>query len=115
MKKKDEPGRLTPARKKRLEASGWRAGSVREFLGLSDQEAALIEIKLALARGLRSRRIRLGLTQAQLARRIHSSQSRVAKMESGDSSVSLDLLVRTLLALGASPRDVARAIGTRAA
>lgn len=102
------------ARRKRLESSGWKVGTAREFLGLSDEESALVEIRLALARGLRTKRERNRLTQAALARRIHSSQSRVAKMETGDPSVSIDLLVRTLLALGADPRELARIIGSAA-
>lgn len=88
---------------------------MQEFLGLSAAESALIEIRLALARGLRVRRERKHLTQGSLARRIGSSQSRVAKMEAGDPSVSIDLLVRALLALGADPRDLARIIGSAAA
>lgn len=113
--KKDDIRRMTPEKRKRLEASGWRVGSVQEFLGLSDAEAALIEIRLALARGLRARRLRKRLTQADLARQLSSSQSRVAKMETGDPTVSIDLLVRALLALGAAPRDLARIIGSTAA
>lgn len=94
----------------RLEAAGWRVGSARIFLELSDEEASFVELKLALARGLRTRRERRGLTQSQLAKMIESSQSRVAKMESGDRSVSLDLLVRSLLVTGASKREIARII-----
>lgn len=115
MKKRDETRPMTAERRKRLEAAGWKVGTVQEFLGLSDAESALIEIRLALARGLRLRRERKHLTQAALARRIGSSQSRVAKMETGDPSVSIDLLVRTLLAIGADPREVARIIGSAAA
>src|SRR5581483_4278956 len=48
------------------------------------------------------RRAELGLSQAVVAKRLGSSQSRVAKMEAGDPSVSLDLLLRALLALGAT-------------
>jgi DNA-binding XRE family transcriptional regulator len=98
------------AKKKRLAAKGWRIGTAREFLGLTAQEEALIELKLQLAATLRRRRIRRRLTQTELARILKSSQSRVAKMESGDPSVSLDLLARSLIALGASPRELARAI-----
>ncbi len=94
----------------RLEAAGWTVGSAQDFLGLSDAEAALIELKLALSAALRDQRKRRRLSQAQLARRLRSSQSRVAKMEAGDPSVSMDLLVRSLLALGASSTDLARAI-----
>ena len=94
----------------RLEAAGWAVGSAQDFLRLTDAEAAVIELKLALSRSLRERRKRRGLSQTDLARRLHSSQSRVAKMEAGDPSVSVDLLMRSLLAIGASPNDLARAI-----
>ena len=100
-------------KRKRLEAAGWRVGSAQEFLGLSDQEAAFVEVKVALGTYLRRYRARRGLTQTALAQRIGSSQSRVAKMEAGDPSVSLDLQVRALLALGATARDVARAFGAK--
>lgn len=98
-------------KRKRLEAKGWKVGSVKEFLALSDQEAAYIELRLKLARGLKARRHASGLSQTQLAKAMRSSQSRVAKMEAGDPTVSLDLLVQSLLALGASNRDVGQIIG----
>lgn len=97
-------------KKGRLEARGWRLGSAQEFLGLSDQESAYVELRLRLAESLRVRRQKRKLSQTDLARMLRSSQSRVAKMEGGDPSVSIDLLVRSLLALGASNRDLARAI-----
>ena len=115
MKKRADIRPMTARKRKRLEAAGWKVGTVQEFLGLTDAEAALIEIKLALTRGVRSLRGRKHLSQTELARRIGSSQSRVAKMETGDPSVSIDLLVRTLLALGADPRELARIIGSAAA
>lgn len=115
MKTKSEVRRMPVAKRKRLEAAGWKVGTVQEFLGLSDAEVVFIEIRLALARGLRVRRERKHLTQSELAHRIGSSQSRVAKMESGDPTVSLDLLVRALLALGTAPRELARLIGSTAA
>jgi ribosome-binding protein aMBF1 (putative translation factor) len=95
----------------KLRKAGWRSGSVRDFLKLSDEEAALVEMRLALSRDLRQRRVGGGLSQSDLAARMGSSQSRIAKMEAADSSVSLDLLIRSLLALGASTRDIARALG----
>ena len=97
-------------RKTRLRRAGWKVGTVREFLGLSKAEEALVELKLILSRALRERRVRCRLTQAQLARLLKSSQSRVAKMEAGDPSVSIDLLSRSLLAIGATQRDLAQAI-----
>jgi DNA-binding XRE family transcriptional regulator len=99
---------MKKTKKKRLEAAGWRVGTTAELLDLTPVEEAFIELKLALAQSLRDRRKRRKLTQTQLARLLKSSQSRVAKMESSDPSVSLDLLVRSLLVLGASPRDLAR-------
>jgi DNA-binding XRE family transcriptional regulator len=97
-------------KKTRLERAGWKVGTVRELLGLSRAEEALVELKLVLSRGLRKRRARRKLTQAQLARLLKSSQSRVAKMEAGDPSVSIDLLIRSLLAMGATQRELAQVI-----
>ena len=94
-------------KKKRLAAKGWKVGGAAELLGLSPEEEAYIEIRLRLAEGLKRRRLRRRITQVELAKSVRSSQSRIAKMEAGDPTVSIDLLVRTLLALGASKRDVA--------
>jgi DNA-binding XRE family transcriptional regulator len=99
-------------KKKRLRKRGWAVGDAQDFLGLTDEEAAYIELKLALSRKLRQRRARKKLTQMQLARMIKSSQSRVAKMEAGDPTVSLDLLIRSLLVLGTSRTELARVIST---
>jgi len=99
----------------RLEAEGWRVGTASEFLGLSPEEGAFVELKLALADYLRKLRTERGWTQTLVAKRLRSSQSRVAKMEAADPSVSVDLLVRSLLTLGASRRDVGRVIGSPAA
>jgi len=98
----------------RLRNAGWKVGSTKEFLGLTDEESALIEMKLALARNLKERRTARNLTQKQLAEQLGSSQSRVAKMEAADASVSLDLLVRTLLVLGATRQQLGRIIGRQA-
>jgi len=100
-------------KKRRLEARGWKVGSAQEFLRLTDEEAAYIDLKLRLAGHLRERRQDRGLTQAKLGRYLKSSQSRVAKMEAADPSVSLDLLIRSLLALGASNRELSRIIAAR--
>lgn len=98
-------------KKKRLEDSGWRVGSASEFLELSPEEAAFVELKLTLSSELRERRNEAGLSQVDLAQRLGSSQSRVAKMEASDPSVSVDLLIRALLAAGASRKEIAGAIG----
>ena len=101
---------MRKSKRDRLEAKGWRFGTAQEFLGLSNEESAYVELRVRLADSLRQRRQKRNLSQVELARVVHSSQSRVAKMESGDPTVSLDLLIRSLLALGASARDIARAI-----
>ena len=100
-------------KQKRLEEKGWRVGSADEFLELSPEESAYIDLKLRLSDSLRKRRTNKRLSQQQLASLIKSSQSRFAKMEAGDPAVSLDLLVKTLLALGASDLDLAKAIAAR--
>lgn len=98
------------AKKDRLAKKGWRIGSADELLGLSPEESAYIELKLNLSEKLRQKRVRKKLTQGDLAQLISSSQSRVAKMEAGDPSVSVDLLVRSLLALGVSRKELGRSI-----
>ncbi len=97
----------------RLERAGWAVGDAGAFLRLSDDERRFIETKLALAAGLRRWREQLGLTQMEVAQRFGSSQSRVAKMESADQTVSTDLLLRSLFRLGASRRDVARLLSQK--
>jgi DNA-binding XRE family transcriptional regulator len=101
---------MREAKQRRLAANGWKTGSAKDFLGLTEQEDAYIELRLRLAEGLKARRIQQRLTQIDLAKAVQSSQSRVAKMEAGDPSVSLDLLVRALLTLGASARELAKII-----
>lgn len=99
---------MNKEKRARLEAAGWRIGSVQEFLGLSDEETAYIEIRLVLSNQLKKRRATKRISQSKLATLLSSSQSRVAKMEAGDPSVSLDLLIRSLLATGHSPADIGK-------
>ena len=105
---------MDAAKRKRAKAAGWHEGTVADLLGLSREEAIFIEVKLALGRFLREWREQQGLSQREAARILKSSQSRVAKMEAADGSVSLDLLVKSLLALGASPKQVGRVLATAA-
>jgi predicted XRE-type DNA-binding protein len=100
-------------KRERLEAKGWKVGSAEEFLGMTPDEAAYVELRLKLSDAVRDLRKKKRLTQIELAELLHSSQSRVAKAESADESVSLDLLIRSLLALGATDRDLAKAITGR--
>ncbi len=93
---------------RKIKAKGWGAGSVADFLDLSTEEMAYIDMRFKLAQSLREKRKKQRLSQAKLAKRIKSSQPRVAKIEAGDPSVRVDLMIRTLLALGASQKEVGR-------
>ena len=104
---------MQQSKRRRVTAKGWKVGDAKEFLGLSDEETAYIELRLKLAEGLKAARKNHGVTQVQLAQTMKSSQSRVAKMEAGDPTVSLDLLVKSLLALGTSNRQLAAIIARR--
>lgn len=101
---------MKQAKRLLLEKKGWRIGDAKALLQLTDEEVAYIELKLALGDRLRSMRERKAVTQVEMAKLIGSSQSRVAKMESGDPSVSIDLLVKALLALGATRKQIAVAM-----
>ena len=97
-------------KKKKLESKGYKIGSAEDFLGLSKEEAEYIELKISLSQALAKQRKQKKLTQIQLAKILNSSQSRVAKMEKGDPTVSLDLLIKSLLAVGATKKNIAEAI-----
>jgi ribosome-binding protein aMBF1 (putative translation factor) len=101
---------MNKAKQKRLEAHGWRVGTASDFLGLSKEETTLVEMRIRLSHALRARREAHGLSQIALAKHLKSSQSRIAKMEAADRTVSIDLLLRGLVALGATPRDIARVL-----
>ncbi|HEX9785492.1 MAG TPA: helix-turn-helix transcriptional regulator [Opitutaceae bacterium] len=104
---------MKSARLKKLRAAGWKVGNTREFLKLNDEEAMLVELKLSLTDALKAARQRRRLSQTDLAERIGSSQSRVAKIEAGDPSVSLDLIVRALFAAGATRQELQRAFSSK--
>ncbi len=101
---------MNSSKKRRLQRHGWAVADAAEFLNLTPREAQFVEVKLALAAGVRRMREQRGITQAALAERLGSSQSRVAKMEAADRSVTLDLIMRSLLAVGATPGDIAKLI-----
>jgi len=109
---RNERTTMNKAKKKQLESKGWRFGDAKDFLELSDEETAYIELKLALCQNLKQRRQANRLTQAQLAKILKSSQSRIAKMEACDPTVSVDLLIRSHFALGATKKDIAKVIST---
>lgn len=99
---------MKESKRKKLEERGWKIGNIDEFLKLTPEESAFIEIKSMLSKDLQQRRLKTKMTQTELAKLIKSSQSRVAKIEAGDPSVSLDLLVRSLIALGGSAKSIAK-------
>jgi ribosome-binding protein aMBF1 (putative translation factor) len=101
---------MDAAKRRRLKAAGWRFGSVAEFLDLSKEEEAFIEMRLRLSDLVKNTRKRKKISQLQLAKKLGSSQSRVAKIEAADPSVSFDLLMRASLVTGATRKDLARAI-----
>ena len=106
---------MTPSKQKKLEAAGFRVGSVQEFLELSDEEMALIDLKVRLTKMLKSMRADSGVTQQKLAKLMNSSQSRIAKIEAGDPAVTLDLICKALFLLGASRDEIAKTIGSKRA
>ena len=102
---------MKKTKRRRLESAGWKVGTAADFLGLSKEEAAFVGMKLSLSRSFKKRRQAKRMTQSQVAKVIGSSQSRVAKMEAADPEVSIDLLLRSLLALGATRKQLAKIIG----
>jgi len=102
---------MKKSKRARLEGAGWKVGDAKDFLDLTKEETAFVELKVALATSLRKRRQAKKWTQTQLATAIGSSQPRVAKMEAADASVSIDLLIKALLTIGATRRDLAKVIG----
>jgi len=94
----------------RLEKAGWKTTTVQEFLGLSDDDMVLIEVKVALAKRLKQQRARTGMSQVEVAKIVRSSQPRVAKMEAADKSVSIDLLVKALVRTGVSIQEIGRSL-----
>ena len=97
-------------KRQRLEAAGWAVEDASDFLGLSPAESELVELKTRLTILAKKQRRANNLSQAALAKKMGSSQSRIAKIESGDASVSLDLIVRALLTTGITRQELAKAI-----
>lgn len=97
-------------KKQKLESKGWKVGSADDFLGLSKAESDFIELKLALSKALSEQRKLHKMTQTELARRLKTSQSRVAKMEKGDPTVTVDLLIRSLLTLDVPKKQIVELI-----
>jgi len=98
-------------RRKELESRGWKFSGIEDFLELSDDELEYIELKIILSEMVRDFREKRGLTQIKAAKILKSSQSRLSKIEAADSTVSIDLQIKSLLALGATKQDIGQRIG----
>ncbi len=96
---------MTSEKLKRLEAAGFVHGDAKDMLGLTPDEAELVELRIEIAKAFRAIRKSAGMTQAELARRIGSSQSRIAAAEHGIDA-GMDLLVRCLYAVGGKLKPV---------
>jgi transcriptional regulator with XRE-family HTH domain len=95
---------MKKAHKERLERAGWKVGTASELLGLTEAEEALVEAKLRLGDVVRTLRQEKHLSQAELAKLMGSSQSRVAKVENRDPEVSLELQMKAVFAASPSAR-----------
>lgn len=93
-------------KKKQLESKGWKVGDIDELFGLSKEEVEYIDLKMSLRDRLVNERKSRGMTQKELARKMETSQSRVSKMEKGDPSVSLDLIIRSLITIGITKENI---------
>jgi predicted XRE-type DNA-binding protein len=97
---------MNKAKRKALEAAGFVFEDAEDFLELTVEERRLVDLRLAVSRAVRARRMQQNLTQEQVAKKLKSSQSRVAKMEAGSADVSLDLMFRALFALGGNVKEL---------
>ncbi|MEX0720549.1 MAG: helix-turn-helix domain-containing protein [Balneolaceae bacterium] len=95
-------------KRKELEEKGFKVGSTADFLELSAEEEAYIEIRLEISSLIKIQRNKRGWTQQELASAIGSSQSRIAKIEAGDPGTSLDLMIKALLQLGISKKQIGK-------
>jgi DNA-binding XRE family transcriptional regulator len=105
-----EEDMMDAKKKKKLEDAGWKIGDAKDFLGLTPRELEYFELKMSLARSLSRIRKEKNITQIELAKRLGSSQSRIAKMEAADPSVSIDLLVKSLIELDVSKKQLSKLI-----
>ncbi|XWN37208.1 MAG: helix-turn-helix transcriptional regulator [Balneola sp.] len=103
---------MNSSKQNRLKKAGWKVSDTQEFLGLTEEESAYIEMKLDMAILLKAERRKAGLTQTELAKKLHTSQPRIAKMENGDPSVTLDLILKGLLSLDVQRSEIANALQT---
>ncbi len=104
---------MNQSKKQKLEAAGWRVGSVSDFLKLTPEESAIVELRLTLSKAIKSRRLKRKMTQAEFAASLGTSQSRVNKMEAGDASVSFDLFIKSLVVSGVTVSELSKILASR--
>ena len=101
---------MNTKRRSELETKGWKFGGVEDFLGLTGEELEYIEVKITLSEMVKDCRERRGLAQVSAAKILKSSQSRISKIETADPTVSIDLQIKSLLALGATKQEIGQKI-----
>jgi transcriptional regulator with XRE-family HTH domain len=108
---------MDPAKRKALEAAGWRFGDAADFLGMTDEERQLLDARIEAALAVRRQRQARKLSQKELASRIKTSQPRVARIERAAPDVSLDQILRAFAAAGGriAVKQVGPSPGTGAA
>ncbi len=110
------PGRPAPPLPQRFpvpsrhQAAGYRVTDAADWLGLTPQERTLVNMRVSLALEVERLRKESHLTQKALAAKIGAKQSGVARMLGSLASATIDSLIKTLLALGATPRRIAALI-----
>jgi len=91
---------MDAAKRKAIEAAGWKVGDAADFLGTDDEERQLLDARVKLALAIRQQRQVHGLTQKDLGAKLRTTQPRVAKIERAASDVSMDQLIRAFTAAG---------------
>jgi predicted XRE-type DNA-binding protein len=91
---------MDAAKRKTIEAAGWRVGDTNDFLELSDKESQLLDIRVKLALAIRQQREAVHLSQKELGALLKTSQPRVARIERAASDVSMDQLIRAFTVAG---------------
>ena len=91
---------MEAAKRKAIEAAGWKVGDSADFLEMSKEERQLLDTRVELALAIRRQRKALHLSQKELGARLKTSQPRIAKIERAASDVSMDQLVRAFTAAG---------------
>src|ERR1700730_7479285 len=93
-------GRVKAEEKDPVEGPGVWVGGAEDFLGLTKSERVIVDFRLDLSRRIKEARERRGWSQASLARAMGTSQPRLSRIEAGYPDVTIDLMLRALVAAG---------------